>query len=274
MGVYNAITSLYQACIVRGLLPGHQALPFIVAAGPRSGSTLLQEMLHSHRNAVCMHELLLKSGGTSRFRRYNLTRREQLARVREQDMNQFFEAVLLDPQPPWVEAVGFKAMYKHPREEKEERLAAWEMLGEIPELHVIWLQRNIVRRLISFSVALETEKWKGEKTTRRVHVDPNKLLRRLESDEQKGKEARGRVKDCELLDVQYESLTESPEAVLTEIQSFLDLPPLSLHSSLTLQNPRTIEEMVANFDEVKRALMDTRWESAFVNAAGRRPKEI
>ena len=221
-----------------------------------------------------MHELLLKSGGKSRFHRYNLTRREQLTRMREQDMNQFFESVLLDPQPPWIEAVGFKAMYKHPRQEKEKRLAAWEMLSGIPGLHVIWLQRNIVRRLISFSVALETGKWKGEKTTRRVHVDPDKLLRRLESDEQKGKEARERGNDCELLDVRYESLTESPDAVLTEIQSFLDLPHLSLQSSLTQQNPRTIEEMVANFDEVKGALMNTRWEDALLRAMDRRPQEL
>ena len=274
MDVFNAITSLYQAGILQGIMPGHQrALPFVIAAGPRSGSTLLQTLLHSHRNAICMHELLVKSGGTPRFYRYNLGRREQLIRTREQDMAAFLDAVLLDPQPPWIKAVGFKAMYVHPRDEGERR-ATWEMLGQIPDLRVIWLRRNPVRRVISFAIARETGKWVGEKTTDAIHLNPEYLPRRLDFEEQEAEAARERVENCKTIDVQFESLTETPDALLTKIQSFLELPHRPLHSSLTSQNPRTLQEMVANFSEVKDALAGTKWEESLVEAMGRHPKEL
>lgn len=40
-----------------------------------------------------------------------------------------------------------------------------------------------------------------------------------------------------MIDIQFESLTETPKTVLTEIQDFLGLRTQPLDSSLTLQNP-------------------------------------
>lgn len=273
MNLTNAATSLYQAAIIQGIAAGRRARPFIIAAGPRSGSTLLQTLLHSHPNAICMHELLVESGGTPRFSRYNLGRRKQLLRMREQSMEAFLKTVLLDPQPPWVDAIGFKAMYVHPRDE-EKRRYTWEMLGQMPSLRVIWLRRNPVRRVISFAIALKTGKWVGEKTREAIHLDPEFLPRRLSFEEQETEAARKRIEKCEVIDVQFETLTETPGAVLTNIQEFLNLSTRPLHSSLTPQNPRTLREMVANFDEVKDALRGTRWEKSLVSAMGRRPEAL
>lgn len=273
MNLTNVVTSLYQTAVIHGVAPGQRARPYVIAAGPRSGSTLLQTLLHSHPNAICMHELLVKSGGTPRFYRYNLGRREQLIQMREQNMEAFLNAVLLDPQPPWVEAIGFKAMYVHPRD-KEERRATWEMLGQIPNLRVIWLRRNPVRRVISFAIARKTGKWVGEKTKGAIHLDPEYLPHRLRFEEQEAEAARERIKKCEIIDVQFESLTENPGAILTKIQDFLGLSNRSLHSSLSLQNPRTLREMVANFSEVRDTLASTKWKEELMEARDRRPQDL
>jgi len=273
MNVANAITSLYQAAIHLGIAPGSQALPFVIAAGPRSGSTLLQTLLHSHRNAVCMHELLIKSGGTPRFHRYNLGRRKQLIQMREEKMSAFLNTTLCDPQPPWVQAVGFKAMYVQPRDE-EERRTTWESLGSVPDLRVIWLRRNPVRRVISFAIARETGKWVGEKTAEAIQIDPEYLLHRLHFEEKEAEAARERVRNCRMIDVQFESLTETPKTVLTEIQDFLGLRTRPLDSSLTPQNPRTLREMAANFDEIIDTLTGTKWEKSLMEAVDRPPQKL
>jgi hypothetical protein len=220
-----------------------------------------------------MRELLIKSGGTPQFYRHNLGRREQLIQMREEDMDAFLSEVLCGPQPPWVWAVGFKAMRVQPRDE-EERRTTWKVLGEIPDLRVIWLRRNPVRRVISFAIARETGKWVGEKTTKATQIDPEYLLHRLCFEEQEAEAARERVKSCKMIDVQFECLTENPKAVLTEIQEFLGLPTRPLDSSLTPQNPRTLREMVTNFSEVREALASTKWENLLMKAMNRSPQEL
>lgn len=220
-----------------------------------------------------MHELLIKSGGTPRFYRYNLGRREQLMQVREQNMNAFLDKVLRDPQPPWVEAVGFKALYVQPRD-KEARRATWEKLGQIPDLRVIWLRRNPARRVISFAIARETGKWVGEKTKEAIHLDPEYLLDRLTFEEREAEAAWERIQECEILEVQFESLTETPDAILTQVQNFLGIPIRPLHSALAPQNPRTLREMVANFSEVREALAGTKWGSSLNKAMNRLPQEL
>ena len=273
MNLVDAFTSLYQAALVQGLVPGKQARPFVIASGPRSGSTLLQTLLHSHPSAVCMHELLIKSAGTSRFYRYNLGRRKELIRLRVQDIKAFLQAILLEPQPPWVKAVGFKAMYVQPRD-AEERTATWEALGKITGLHIIWLHRNPVRRVISFAIARKTGEWIGKKTEEPVRLDPEYLPRRLAFEEQRAKAARQHVEECDIIDVQFESLTKDPGVILERIQDFLGVQCRPLHSSLTQQNPRSIQEMVSNFGEIKGALLGTKWEESLLEAVNHQPREI
>ena len=77
-----------------------------------------------------------------------------------------------------------------------------------------------------------------------------------------------------MIDVQFESLTETPKTVLTEIQDFLGLRTRPLDSSLTPQNPRTLREMAANFDEIIDTLTGTKWEKSLMEAVDRPPQKL
>lgn len=273
MSPINAITSAYHALLASGWLPAREAQPFVIASGPRSGSTLLQTLLHSHRNVVCMHELLLRSGGTSRFRRYHLGRRKQLIQLREQDMASFLHAVLEEPHPPWVHAVGFKAMYVQPRDDADRR-HTWMALADITGLRVIWLHRNPVRRVVSFAIAKKTGEWVGTKTSDSLELDPGYLVRRLQFDEHEANRAREAVAQCEVLDIQFESLVDTPGLVLKHIQDFLGVPHRSVHSALTSQNPRPLKDMISNVQDIRNALRDTKWEQSLLQSMHREPSEL
>lgn len=273
MSPINVITSAYQALLPWSGLPARSAHPFVIASGPRSGSTLLQSLLHSHRNVVCMHELLLKSGGTPRFRRYYVGRRKELMRLRTRDMEAFLHAVLEGPQPPWIQAVGFKAMYVQPRDAAD-RECTWTKLADVAGLRVIWLRRNPVRRVVSFAIARKTGEWVGKKTREPVELDPDYLVRRLRFDEQEASRAREAVDQCDVLDVHFESLVESPEPILRRLQDFLGVPHRPVHSGLDRQNPRTLHDMISNAEEVVAALRGTKWEEPLMEAIHRQPQEL
>lgn len=273
MSPVNVITSAYQAALCKGLVPGRTANPFVIAAGPRSGSTLLQTLLNSHPNVVCMHELLLKSGGKSRFRRYNVGRRGELIALRKRNMGAFLQAVLKEPQPPWVQAIGFKAMYVQPRDAAA-RVETWKVLGEVDGLRVIWLDRNSVRRVISFAIARKTGHWIGQQTKEPIAIDPDYVLRRLRFEEREAEKARRAIQGVPVLNVQFESLVEDPPSTLGGVQEFLGVRQRSLQSSLSRQNPRSLKEMVANYDDVRDALLGTKWESSLQQSVERQPRSL
>ena len=188
-------------------------------------------------------------------------------------MKAFLHTVLKDPQPPWVQAVGFKAMYVQPRDDAE-RTQAWNLLGNITGLRVIWLHRNPVRRVVSFAIARKTGEWVGTKTDRPLAVDPDYLIRRLQFEEQEAKKASEAIEGCEVLDIQFESLVDAPGPILKQIQDFLAVPHRPVHSSLTRQNPQKLQETISNFQDVRDALLGTKWEEPLLQSTHRRPDEI
>lgn len=113
MGMALSTASRYWA-VQSGLLLGHNAVPFVILAGPRSGSTLLQTTIDQHVGIQCMHELAREELRPPNFSRYFLGKRHFLAGLRKQDPREFLKAIFGTRQPMSVEAVGFKALYTQP----------------------------------------------------------------------------------------------------------------------------------------------------------------
>jgi hypothetical protein len=142
-----------------------------------------------------------------------------------------------------------------------DRECTWTKLANVAGLRVIWLRRNPVRRVVSFAIAKRTGEWVGKKTREPVELDPDYLVRRLRFDEQEASRAREAVDQCDVLDVHFESLVESPEPILRRLQDFLGVPHRPVHSGLDRQNPRTLHGMISNAEEVVAALRGTKWEN-------------
>lgn len=254
------LTIAYHAVALRGALPASTtAIPFIITGGPRSGSTMLQTLLDSHPNAICMHELLRDSTGTAAFRRHCLGRRKQLMELREQDMPAFVHEVLTLPHPPWIRALGFKALYTQPRKSGAVRQQTWEGLRQIPGLRVIWIQRNLIRCVVSFAIAKQTQGWIGKKTREPVAVDVDYVLRRLAVEEKRAEEVKSYLQGIDIISVSYERVRAHPVAEMSIIQKALSLPVRSVQTSLQRQNPQPLAQLVSNYADLQQALLDTRW---------------
>lgn len=256
----NDLTRVIQSATSLKLLPGRKATPFIIVGGPRSGSTLLQTLLDSHPYAICMHEIVKEGSGRSGFERYFLGSRDKLLQIRGKDDEgkEFLKEIFNSRVPCWVEALGFKALYTFPWS-SEKRKKTWLALGEIPDLRVIWLSRNPVRRVLSFAIARKTGQWRGQRTVEPVEVDPIYVVRRLRRDDELAQAARRRLRDTAMLHVQFEDLIALPEAELRNIQKKLNLPVRSLHTSLRRQNPKPMDQAVANYSKVRKEISKTKW---------------
>jgi hypothetical protein len=207
-----------------------------------------------------MHEIIKEGSGKSGFERYFLGNRDRLLQLREEDDEgkEFLKEVFSSRIPCWIEVLGFKALYTLPWN-SEKRKKTWLALAEIPDLRVIWLSRNSVRRVLSFAVARKTGQWRGQRTVEPVEVDPIYVVRRLRREDELAQAARQRLGDAAMLSIQFEDLIAMPQSELRNIQKFLDLPVWSLHTSIRRQNPKPMDQIVANYSEVRKEISKTEW---------------
>lgn len=253
----------HQAARMR-MVPSRIATPFIIVGSPRSGSTLLQTLLNSHPNIVCMHELFRPNGSSSVFRRHYFGSRRKLLELRDRAPEQFLQHVLYSRQPLWVRAVGFKALWIHPAAETRERV--WCALGELPDLNVLWINRNAVRCAVSLYAAWNTGAWAGKENNGKFAIDPARVVKWLTHNQECRELACRSLRNSGTLEVQYEHLATDPDGQIRRILKFLDVPYRPVLSPLKKQITKPLHEIVVNYEELEAALRDTQWYDAFQRA--------
>lgn len=213
-----------------------------------------------------MHELFREKAGTPAFYRHYLGSREELLKVREDDIARFLGKVLLAPQPPWIKAIGFKALYVQPS--GSTRKQAWQALSAIPRLKVIVLERNEVHSVISFCIARETKKWVGKKFYGSVRVDVDYVLRRLAFEKECRRCALALLKNHKMLKIKYEDMISDFDLTGERVSSFLSLPARKLNSPLVRQTQKPLSEVVENYHELITVLSETEWASKLRDEQG------
>ena len=245
-----------------GLLKEHEPRPFVIATGPRMGSTALQRALNSHPNIVCMHELMDCNLTSPRYARRLLGRRRYLSRLREQAPDRFLEEVLLGKQPRCVLAQGFKAIWMHPHGDRKERLAHWRRLQSIGSLQVVWLSRPRLESILSFVVARASGGWIARGAPiEPIRVNPDYLIKRLAVEELHETHAREVLASNSSLEIEHASLRLAPVSCLRRVQAFLGVPecPIALPDQ-PLRAPN-YTYAIKNWPDVAAALRATRWEA-------------
>jgi LPS sulfotransferase NodH len=156
--------------------------------------------------------------------------------------------------------VGFKVFYNHLTDEE------WKKLVDLSDLKVIHLtRRNRLRTLISLDIAFKTGKWTNAGKSsgpeeKRITLDRQHLLKRLEDIEAGEALTRARFCDRPLLEVVYENLVQSPHKVFATVGTFLgaaEIDPGKIR--LKRQNPEDLDQLIVNYDEVQSVLKNTRF---------------
>jgi LPS sulfotransferase NodH len=162
--------------------------------------------------------------------------------------------------------VGFKVFYNHLTDEE------WKKLMSLPDLKIIHLtRRNRLRTVISLDIAFKTGKWTNAGSTsgaeeKRIALDPQHLMERLEHIEAGETLTRTRFCDRPMLEVVYEDLVQSPHEVFAAIGTFLGVAEIDPDKiRLKRQNPEGLDQLIVNYDEIESVLKNTRFAEYLVN---------
>ena len=186
--------------------------------------------------------------------------------LNQRELGKDFEKILAKvyyKQKFSVDTVGFKVFYYHLTDEE------WEKLLSNKELKIIHLTRkNRLRTIISLDMAFMTNKWSSEglenknNHKKKVVIDTNTLLTRLEEIENYESIMRARISNHKVIEIEYETLTTNPDYVFSQLGEFIgvnDVDPKRIN--LKKQNPGKVEDLVENYAEVFNILESTKFSS-------------
>ena len=228
-----------------GSIFGHQEYTRLVILGyARTGSNYLLDGITSSNSVRMYHEI---------FAEHN--------REPGKDFDKIFSR-LLRKHKRSTKLVGFKLFYYHLTENE------WEKFLHHDEFKIIHLtRRNRLRTLVSLEIAMKTDKWKIRANSntapsdKKVWINTEDLLARLETIKKLEMEARERFKNRQMLEVVYEDLAANPTSEFRRISEFLGLADIDPSKNiLKKQNPENSRDLIINFDEVAQTLAATPYE--------------
>ncbi len=167
-----------------------------------------------------------------------------------------------------IKTVGFKVFYNHLTDQE------WKKLLALNDLKVIHLtRRNRLRTVISLEIALKTGKWTNSGKSsglqgKRLTLDPENLLKRLESIEAGEAQTRARFCDRPMLEIVYEDLVQSPREGFAVVSAFLGVDGIDPGKiRLKQQNPEGLDQLIVNYDEVEAVLKTSRFAEYLVDSS-------
>lgn len=165
-----------------------------------------------------------------------------------------------------VEAIGFKVNYSQIK--RYSVISLWIKQNDIKIIHLI--RSNLLKRLVSHKIANIRDLRHSTQSVMpvKVHIDPGVLVDDFRRRQNRFAKYRKRIVEvfgAPLLEVEYESLTADFELEMHKVMKFIEIDELiPLTSDFVKVNPDSLEEIIENYDEVKRTLKNTEF-AKFMN---------
>ena len=231
------------------LLPSHTDYTrFIILCRPRTGSTLLEQMLGRHPQ--------IRSRG------------EFFSRLKGRDPSVVWDRMFAKA-PRRIRASGFKIHYNHPID--ADHTGTWDFLASKPDLHVIHVRReNILRMLVSGRISRKLKTYnirfpwqRPPLRKRRVIIEHEELTRVIQATEGSYRHFSGLFAGQANVEVTYEQLLGRPREEYRRILDFLGLEYQDPVLRLAIMNPEPLPELITNFDELRSHFTGTNWSWMF-----------
>ena len=244
---------------------------FAIFAHPRSGSAMLADLIDSHPSAICHKECFTSAGifhrGFDNLFRIpvndrSLSQKTQIMLLkfaRRVNRTSFLDRTVYHAAAPHISVVGTKFLI--PRVVSYSDL--WPRLFK-GDIKVIILQRkNILRTHLSLKLAEKLNKFhfrEGEKVeVQQISFSMPEFVQFTKSIEKGFSDLRARAESLQLIELFYEDLLVDTSKIL-EVLDFLNLSHENLQTPLVKPQPKSIEHIVDNFDELHTELRGTKWE--------------
>ena len=222
---------------------------FVIISDARTGSTLLMALLDNHPEVIAKGELFKQFHGKTTMHIWN---------------------DLFRKRPKKVKWVGFKLFYDHPWNSGDRKV--WELIEKDKNIVIIHLVRNNkVRSYVSKQIGLKTKQWteginKPNSLTledKKVRVDPRLCMENIEGIFRLEGETRKQFREHKIIPVSYEELSADKNRTMKRVYKDLNVTLMEIQTNLKKQNPEKLQDLVLNYDELKKQLRNTRWEFCF-----------
>ena len=246
---------------------------FILLAARRSGTTFVQRSLDSHPQIQC-HKRVFDVKNKFRYfvidrpnSKFHQFRTASIQRQRDYIFRkqQLIEAFMTELCVPVEDskAIGIRLAYI--QSDRHPEILKWATANAVGIIHLV--RENVLKTLVSHATAKKrgirhsTQKL----PTVTVRLPPRRLKRRLKKLTRHIEKYRTMLKDKRHIEISYESFVANRDAETQRILDFLNIDQfVPLTTDLVKLNPDALQEIIENYEEVKRALSSTASEN-FLN---------
>lgn len=227
---------------------------FVILAAPRTGSNLLCTLLNSHPDLLCHHEVFNPQGVFTALDYPDPALQSTPLERRDGDPLGFLERVWASGNHS--RGVGFKWT------RGQNQTVLQHVVGEAEVKKIVLRRKNRVKTFVSERIAQQTQQWEVYRQDElvlprpQIVIDPEDLLHHVDLNQRFYSELMVQLQAGQpYLAIDYEDLFD--HQVQQNLLNFLDVSALHCSEAQSVkQNPRDLREIVANFDQLLRELVD------------------
>ncbi len=233
---------------------------------PRTGSNYLSYLLHDHPNVMSLGEAYYPPSVTVNPGNQYMNKRRSLFYFRKLFPTQFLKYFIFRDYPPHIKAVGFRVFYHYKKEGDhfQHFPSIKKYLVEHKEVKIIHLIRNnLLENYVSLFLALKRDYWWTVGTNpykyEKIKLQYKDCLRHFSMLTSMTNEYRQLFKSHSTIEVYYEDLVQHKKRELDRIQEFLGIRQENLSCALQKLNTRPMEQVISNFEALKKRFAGSRW---------------
>ncbi len=237
---------------------------FIILGRSRVGSNLLRGLLNAHHQITAFGEIF-RDIQTADWDHMGYFQSEKTKQILRSNPAQFIDKTFFIRFPRYIKAAGFKIFYYHVPSTN-----IWPYLKKQTKIKVIHIKRkNILHTHVSRQKAMLTGEWVNagnhhqKKSTGLIEIDYQACLEDFNQTRAWEKEYDRMFQSHDILEVCYESLSNNYVEEMRRIQRFLNVEYQAVKPATAKQGRRPLDQMIANYDELKNKFKNTPWEVFF-----------
>ncbi|HEU5289676.1 MAG TPA: sulfotransferase domain-containing protein [Cyclobacteriaceae bacterium] len=246
---------------------------FIILTPGRSGSTYLQQLLNSDPAISCYDEIFnVANKNNNSFYSFCRTNNPKISffflrgKFSRSSWNfplaylfrQYLKSIYIKTS---ATKIGFKLIYNqllhyHP-------LASWVSGNPIPIIHL--QRKNLLKAAISHIKARSTGIYTSTSVSlekrQKINISPAAILNELRSSSAEKLKCESLIRNNPSITIYYEDLFKNLPSTIQQLQAFLHIENVSFQKpDIVKTNPDRIDEIIENYDDLKKVLRGTDWE--------------